>query len=87
MGNFVIPFKTIRLKKLIGQGTFGTVFAGNSSIVESNVDLACKTFVPIDPSITQGLMEPTMGGYKDEENEKKISLVRFHRCDERFQYF
>ena len=71
----MIPFETIRLKKLIGQGTFGTVYAGNSSRIESNVDLACKTFVPIDPVITQGLMDPTTGGYKEEENEKKISLV------------
>jgi hypothetical protein len=39
------------------------------------VDLACKAFVPIDPSITSGLMEQTYGGNKDEEPEKKLSLV------------
>jgi hypothetical protein len=39
------------------------------------VDLACKAFVPIDSSITSGLMEQVHSGNKDEENEKKLSLV------------
>ncbi|CAF3763323.1 unnamed protein product [Rotaria sordida] len=71
-GNFIIPFETIKLKKFIGQGTFGTVFAATS--FKSAVDLACKAFVPIDSSITKGLIEQAHGGNKDEENEKKLSL-------------
>jgi hypothetical protein len=38
-------------------------------------DLACKAFVPIDSSITSGLVEQGYGGNKDEDNEKKLSLV------------
>ncbi|CAF3176855.1 unnamed protein product [Rotaria sp. Silwood2] len=70
--NFIIPFEAIKLKKFIGQGTFGTVFAATS--YKSTVDLACKAFVPIDSSITSGLIEQAHSGTKDEENEKKISL-------------
>ncbi len=39
------------------------------------MDLACKSFVPIDSSITNGLMELTQSGNKDDESEKKLSLV------------
>ncbi|CAF0818437.1 unnamed protein product [Adineta ricciae] len=70
--NFIIPFDVIRLKKLIGQGTFGTVFAATS--YKSTVDLACKAFVPIDPAITNGLIEQIQSGNRDDESEKKLSL-------------
>ncbi|CAF3994428.1 unnamed protein product, partial [Rotaria sp. Silwood1] len=70
--NFIIPFEVIKLKKFIGQGTFGTVFAATS--FKSVGELACKAFVPIDSSITNGLIEQIPSGNKDEENEKKISL-------------
>ncbi|CAF3639498.1 unnamed protein product [Rotaria socialis] len=70
--NFIIPFETIKLKKFIGQGTFGTVFAATS--YKSTVELACKAFVPMDSSITTGLIEQAHGGNRDEDNEKKISL-------------
>ncbi len=39
------------------------------------MDFACKAFVPIDPSITSSLIEQTYGGNKDDESEKKLSLV------------
>ncbi|CAF1166862.1 unnamed protein product [Adineta steineri] len=72
MNNFLISFEAIKLKKLLGQGTFGTVFATTS--YKSGLDLACKTFVPIDPSITSGLMDQIHSGNKDDESEKKLSL-------------
>ncbi|CAF3619700.1 unnamed protein product, partial [Rotaria socialis] len=40
----------------------------------SNMDLACKAFVPIDSSITNGLIEQAHRRAKDEESENKISL-------------
>ncbi|UJR21881.1 hypothetical protein I4U23_024954 [Adineta vaga] len=70
--NFIVPFDVIKLKKLIGQGTFGTVFAATS--YRSTVDLACKAFVPIDPLITNGLIEQIHNGNRDEDSEKKLSL-------------
>ena len=39
------------------------------------MDLACKAFVPIDPTITTGLIEQTQIGNRDDESEKKLSLV------------
>ncbi|CAF3674601.1 unnamed protein product [Adineta steineri] len=72
MNNFLISFDAIKLKKLLGQGTFGTVFATTS--YKSGIDLACKTFVPIDPSITSGLMDQIHSGNKDDESDKKLSL-------------
>jgi hypothetical protein len=46
------------------------------------VDLACKAFVPIDPAITSGLLEQSHSGNKDEESEKKLSLVIIEIIDE-----
>lgn len=47
------------------------------------MDLACKAFVPIDSSITSGLIEQGYAGNKDEDNEKKISLVNIHDNSEK----
>lgn len=45
MGNFIIPFDTIKLKKFIGQGTFGTVFAATSYRVKEEKDLFRIIFI------------------------------------------